>query len=74
MRGDDGADERVHRLFVAHIAGVELVRSVTGPARASHYRRTLVGENLADSGTDPADAAGNEDDATLKAEVIGVRT
>ncbi len=70
MLGDDRVDERLHRVVVADIAGMELVRQpVDRPPRTRHDRRTLVGEDGADAGADPSHAAGHEDDSTAQLQV-----
>ena len=70
MPFDDRVDERGHRLVVAHVAGVELVRQpVHRPAGTRHDRRALIGEDGADARADAADAAGHQNDPVLESEV-----
>ena len=69
---DDRLDERLDRLVVADVAGVELVRqTVDGPARARHDGGALVGEDRADAGADAANSAGDEHHAVLQTQADG---
>ena len=54
MPRDDRVDERLDRVVVAHVAGVELVgRPLDRPPRAGHDGRALVGEDGADAAPTP---------------------
>ena len=67
---DDPIDQTGDSLGVAHVAGVELIRRpVDGTAGAGDDDRALGGEHLADAGTDPADATGDQNDALCQAEI-----
>ena len=67
--GDDRVDKATHRVVVAHITGMELVRRPLDRAScAGHDRRPLLGENLADAGTDPSHAAGHQDDPAVQSQ------
>ena len=70
MLGDDRVDERLHRIVVADVTGMEFVgKPLDGPPGARHDGRTLVGEDGADSGADPSYTAGHEDDSTAELQV-----
>ena len=60
---DDRVDQRLDRLVVADVAGVELVgQTLDGTPRAGHDGGALAGEDGADSGADPSYTAGHQDD------------
>ena len=70
MPVDDRVDHRLDRVVVADVAGVELVGQTLDRApRAGHDGGALLGENRADAGADPANAAGHQHDPAGEPEV-----
>ena len=65
MPVDDRVDHRLDRVVVADVAGVEFVRqTLDRAAGARHHGGTLFGEDGADAGADPPNAAGHQRDPT----------
>ena len=70
--GSDPVDQLLDGVVVADVAGAELVRQpLDGTARAGHDGRALVGEDLADPGSDAPHPAGDEDDPAGQAQFDG---
>ena len=70
---DDRVDQRLDRLLVANIAGMEFIgQALDGAPCAGHHGRALLGENRTDTGTYPANAAGDQNHPTGQSEIDGL--
>ncbi len=70
---DDRVDQRLDRFLVANVAGMEFIgQALDGASGAGHHGRALFGENRTDTGTNPANAAGDQNHPTGQSEIDGL--
>ena len=69
----DGVDEPSHRVLVADVAGMELVRqTLDGVSCAGDHDCALFGENRTDTGAYPSNAAGHQNHSPGQAQIDGI--
>ncbi|BBY75188.1 hypothetical protein MPRF_20870 [Mycolicibacterium parafortuitum] len=70
--GRDPVDEHLDGVVVADVARAELVRrTLDGASGTRHHRCALLGEDLADAGSDAAHASRHKGNASGEAECNG---
>ena len=69
---DDRVDQRLDRILVADVAGMEFIgQALDGAPGAGDHGRALFGENRTDTGAHPANTAGDQNHPPGQSQIDG---